>query len=280
MTAHDTAAAGTAARRWRELLEARAIPDHVLAAAPADPYRQPPERFAAPEVPDDTPSRRAGLALLEPGGTVLDVGCGAGAASLALRPPATHVTGLDDATDMLAAFTRACLERAVPWQAVLGSWPGAAADAGTADVVLAHHVVYNAPDLDAFVVALDGAARRGVVVELTDRHPLAWLDPLWRRFHGVERPAPPTADDALAVITEALGVTPTVTRWTGGPSRGARIPGGERLGLLCHRLCLPQDRADDVADALAELGPTPSEKVTVSWPTAVRGPAGRPPDAR
>jgi SAM-dependent methyltransferase len=257
----------TPAERWRRLLEARAIPEHVLAAAPADPHRQPPERFAAPEVPDDTPSRRAGLALLEPAGTVLDVGCGAGAASLALCPPATHVTGLDDATDMLAAFTRACLERDVPWQAVLGTWPGAAADAGRADVVLAHHVVYNAPDLDAFVAALDAAALRGVVMELTDQHPLAWLDPLWRRFHGVERPPPPTADDALAVITDVLGVAPTVTRWTGERPRGTRIPGGERLGLLCQRLCLPESRADEVADAVAELGPARSEKVTVSWPT-------------
>lgn len=266
--------AGDATDRWRELLAARAVPEHLRAVAPADPGRQPTERFAAPAVPEDTPSRRAGLAMLESAadwtsgraGTVLDVGCGAGAASLALAGAATHITGVDDATDMLAAFTAACLARGVPWQGVLGTWPSAATEAGTADVVLAHHVIYNASDLAGFVVALDRAARRGVVIEMTDEHPLAWLDPLWQRFHGLDRPAPPTAADALAVIIDVLGVTPSVQRWRGGPSRGTTLPVEARLRLLCHRLCLPESRAVEVADAVAELDAGPSTKVTVSWP--------------
>ena len=262
----DAAATRHAQDRWRGLLAGRAIPDAVLAVAPGDPYRQLPERFAAAEVPDDTPSRRAGLALLgEAGGTVLDVGCGAGAASLALGDAVTHVTGVDDATDMLAAFTRACLERDVPWQGVLGAWPEVAVEAGQADVVLAHHLVYDVAELSEFVAALDRAARRGVVVELTEQHPCAWQDPLWRRFHGLDRPAPPTAHDAIAVISEVLDAAPHVERWMPAASRATGEPDEEHLRLLCDQLCVPTSRADEVAAAVRGLEPDPSGAVTVSW---------------
>ncbi|MFZ0120846.1 MAG: hypothetical protein WAL99_15680, partial [Pseudonocardiaceae bacterium] len=83
--------AGAAAARWRELLQNRAIPPEIRAAAPKDPSRHDPARFVPPDTPEDTPSRRAALQLLLPdGGTVLDVGCGAGAAGLALVPKVSH----------------------------------------------------------------------------------------------------------------------------------------------------------------------------------------------
>ena len=63
----------------------------------------------------------------------------------------------------------------------LGRWPDVAPQTPAADVAVCGHVAYNAPDLDAFVVALTAHARRRVVLELTDRHPLSWMNDLWLR---------------------------------------------------------------------------------------------------
>ncbi len=251
-----------AAARWRELLQARAIPAEILAAAPRDPSRHDPARFVASVTPRDTPSRRAALQLLGPdGGTVLDVGCGAGAAGLALVPKVSHLTGVDHADDMLRAFERACEQRGLAHRSVHGPWPQAAADAGIADVVVSHHVGYNTLDLVPFVVALGAAARRGVVVELHAVHPGAWLDPLWLRFHGLRRPPPATADDVLALFAE-VGIHPEVQRWT--RTAQSRNPEAE-LDFSMRRLCLPAERRGEVAEAVARLGPRHRDLVTISW---------------
>ncbi|MGH3718943.1 MAG: methyltransferase domain-containing protein [Pseudonocardiaceae bacterium] len=252
-----------AASRWRGLLEARAIPAEIRAAAVQDPSRHDPARFVPSATPEDTPSRRAAMGLLGPaGGTVLDVGCGGGAAGLALVPQVTHLTGVDHAAGMLRVFERVCAERGVPRRSVLGPWPDAAPEAGVADVVVCHHVGYNTLELGRFVAALGSAARRGVVVELHAVHPGAWLDPLWARFHGLHRPPPATADDALDVLAEG-GIRPEVQRWTrpGAP----RHPEAE-LDFSMSRLCLPAERRDEVAEAVARLGPRHRDLVTISWP--------------
>lgn len=255
---------GPAATRWRDLLQARAIPAEIRAAAPEDPSRHDPARFVPPVVPDDTPSRRTALQLLGPrGGTVLDVGCGAGAAGLALVPSVSHLTGVDHAENMLRAFERACTERGLAHRSVHGAWPDVAQEAGMADVVVSHHVGYNTLELGPFVAALSAAARRGVVVELHAVHPGAWLDPLWVQFHGLHRPAPATAEDVLAVVAE-VGITAEVRRWT-RPAR-PRHPDAE-IDFSLRRLCLPQQRRGEVAAAVARLGPRNRDLVTISWST-------------
>jgi SAM-dependent methyltransferase len=260
----DPLTSGSAAVRWRELLEARAIPAEIRAAAPQDPSQHDPARFLPAAAPQDSPSRRAALGLLGPdGGTVLDVGCGAGAAGLALVPKVSHLTGVDHAEDMLRAFERSCAERGVPHRSVHGPWPDSASEAGAADVVVSHHVGYNTVELGPFVVALAAAARRGVVVELHAVHPGAWLDPLWLQFHGLRRPAPATAEDVLAVFAE-VGIRPEAQRW----SRPAqpRKPDAE-LEFSLRRLCLPEQRRAQVAQAVARLGPRNRDLVTISWST-------------
>jgi SAM-dependent methyltransferase len=253
---------GPAAKRWRQLLQARAIPAEILAAASQNPHRHIPAHFAPPETPGDTPSRRAALQLLGPdGGTVLDVGCGGGAAGLALMPKVSHLTGVDHADDMLRVFERSCTERGVPHRSVLGAWPDTAQQAGAADVVVSHHMGYNTLELTPFLAALGAAARRGVVVELHAVHPGAWLDPLWAHFHGLHRPPPATADDALAVLAE-IGVYPEVQRWT-RPAQD-RNPAAE-VDLSLRRLCLSAERRDEVAEAVARLGPRHRDLVTMSW---------------
>lgn len=204
-----------------------------------------------------------GLGLLGPaGGSVLDVGCGAGAAAVALLPRARHLTGVDAAADMLVAFEQACSERGVAHRSVQAHWPDGAEQAGSADVVTCHHVGYNTPDLVPFLQALAAAARRAVVMELHAAHPTAWMDPLWRRFHDLDRPTPATADDAVAVLRE-IGLQPRVRRW----HKPARARGGDEVELARRRLCLPADRSAEVADALDALPTGPRGVVTISWTT-------------
>ena len=94
---------------------------------------------------------------------------------------------------------------------------------GAVDVVTCHHVLYNAPDPVPFLAALTAHARRRVVVETAARHPLTALNPLWLRFHGLARPADPTADDLVA-ICDAMGLPARHEAWTrpGGPDDSCR----------------------------------------------------------
>lgn len=251
-----------AAARWRELLAARAIPAEILDAAPRDPHRHDPARFLPPAVPQDTPSRRVALELFGPeGGTAIDVGCGGGAAGIALLPAVRQLTGVDHAEDMLHVFDRACTERGLAHRCVLGPWPQVAPQAGVADVVVSNHVGYNTAELGPFFAALGAAARRGVVVELHAEHPGAWLDPLWTHFYGLHRRPPATADDALAVLTE-IGVRPQVQRWS--RPRRPRDP-EEEVEFSLRRLCLPAERRDEVAEAVRGLGPRHRDLFTISW---------------
>ena len=136
--------------------------------------------------------------------------------------------------------------RSLPVRCVNGIWPQAAQDEQLppSDVVTCHHVLYNVPDLEPFLVAMTEHARRLVVVEMTLTHPLTSLNELWYQFHGLRRPTGPTAADVLAILA-AMGVDYESRQW--------RRPGGpdypnmtELVDVTRRRLCLPPDRAGDV----------------------------------
>lgn len=259
-----------AADRWAAGLRALAIPDELLAAAPSDPYAFPSGMFRVDPLaePTDTPSRRAALDALPDGGSVLDVGCGGGAGSLALRPQVGSIVGVDERPAALADLDEAASSVGLPVRTIQGTWPEVAPTAGQADVVVCHHVAYNVHDIVPFVRALDAAATRRVVVEVGASHPWEWFRPLWAPLTGWERPAAPTADDLEAVL-EQLGIRPRLARWE-RPSAFPTDP-SELAESLTGRLCLPQERTTDVADAIERLDITPStEAVTLSW-----SPAGR-----
>lgn len=249
--------------RWRSDLAAWAIPEHITAAVTDSPWVLPRTVFArrADRVvaAPSGPSFERAWAALEPPGSVLDIGSGAGAACLPLLPRCTALTAVDTEPDMLellADRVRATGSGIQP-TLVAGWWPDAAAEAGTADVVTCYHVTYNVADIEPFVVALTAAARRMVVVEMTTAHPLAILNPLWLRFHGLARPDGPTVDDLLAILA-AMGISARSQRWE-RPGERDYASFAELTDVTRRRLCLPPERAGEVGEALADLQVDPEQ---------------------
>ncbi|HMC36356.1 MAG TPA: class I SAM-dependent methyltransferase [Actinomycetota bacterium] len=243
---------GTAAHRWRDALASWAIPDDVLARAPESPWTFPVSLFASRA--DAAPAARSvsnqrALEGMPDRGTVLDVGCGAGAASLPLVPPARHVIGVDPSREMLDAFEARARAAGAEVTSIEGSWPAVADRTPIADVVVCHHVVYNVPELEEFAARLTDHTRQRVIIELTQVHPLSNLNDLWLRFHGLRRPERPTADDAVAVLREA-GITPTREDWI-APGGGGFATRDDLVAFVRRRLCLGPDRDQEIEAALA-----------------------------
>jgi hypothetical protein len=147
--------------------------------------------------------------------------------------------------------------------------------------VVAGHVFYNAGALQPFARALDAHALRRVVTELTASHPLEWMRDLWLRFHGLERPSGPRADDAVTVLHD-LGFD--VHREVGAGA-GAGFGGGggfvrreDAIHIVRKRLCLPAERDPEIEHALGgrlqridglwDVGPPDRTLVTLWWDRA------------
>jgi 2-polyprenyl-3-methyl-5-hydroxy-6-metoxy-1,4-benzoquinol methylase len=259
-----------AEQRWARQLAEHAIPEEILEAAPACPYTFPRALFgkhAHRAVNPDSPSRRRALEALPSGGSVLDVGVGGGAASLPLAPPAEHLTGVDSSEELLEDFLSRAAEANVNHSGVLGRWPDIAGDVQAADVVVCHHVFYNAPDLVGFVEALTSHARHRAVAELTATHPLLHLNSLWMHFHGLVRPEGPTAEDAFEVV-KSHHPEAQLELW----ERESRWAGAERSDIVAfvrQRLCLGPERDGEI-DELMEAEPGPRRIATIWWPGTAR----------
>ncbi|HET8660129.1 MAG TPA: methyltransferase domain-containing protein [Micromonosporaceae bacterium] len=247
--------------RWRRDLAAWAIPDEIMAGTTDSPWVLPCQVFARRAdrqvATPGGPSFARAFEALDPPGEVLDVGAGAGAACLPLAERASRITAVDVEPAMLAAFAERAAALRVPHGVVAGRWPQAAVEAPVADVVTCHHVLYNVADLKPFVAALVRHARRRVVVEVTACHPLSSLNPLWLRFHDLRRPEAPTADDLLAVLS-ALGLRPEHERWL-RPAEPEHGDFADLVDVTRRRLCLPPERAEEVAAALVESGVRPGQ---------------------
>jgi SAM-dependent methyltransferase len=268
---------------WRDQLAAWAIPDDIIAAAPQSPWVLPRQVFArrtdrlakAPE----GPSYRRSWAALDPPGSVLDVGAGAGAACVPLLPRTTALTAVDADADMLAMLASRASSLAGKVALVRGNWPDVAREAAPADLVTCYNVVYNAPDILPFLAALTASARRLVVTELTAEHPLVSMNELWLRFHGLRRPDGPSAQLLLDILA-AMGIQAGHESWQ-RPSGADYESFADLVEVTRVRLCLPPKRAGEVAEALTNLGVDPGqpadlgtsrrEMVTIWWPGSAAG---------
>lgn len=254
--------------RWRADLATWAIPAEILAQAPDTPWIPEREVFirraiARTAAPGGASYRRVAEAL-PPGGTILDIGAGAGAASLPHLAQAGALVAVDADATLLAELVRQAGAAADRVGIVTGRWPDVAAEVPIADVVVCHHVLYNVPDLEPFVAALAAHARRRVVIEITPAHPLTRLNPLWERLQGVQRPTRPTWSDAAETI-RSLGHAVQVEREELPPDpRGGTWD--ELVATTARRLCLGPERSNDVAAALRAEGALPDDPTTWSPP--------------
>jgi len=258
--------------RWGRALADWRIPDAILDAAPESPFEFPVglfEKRADSSQDQWTASNQVADAALPEGGSVLDVGCGAGAASLPLAPRAGRLVGVDSSPRLLAEFRRRAERTGAEVIAIEGAWPEVESGVPQADVAVCNHVAYNVTDLASFVLALTRHARRRVVLELTARHPMSELNPLWLRFHGLNRPEHPLADQAELVIREA-GLKVSRVDWVSDDARVA-LDRPQTVAWTRRRLCLTPDRDAEVEEALESLptGPDPGlgrrRLVTLHW---------------
>ena len=268
----------SAARRWEAALAAWGWPEAIREAAPDDPWRLAPEeleRHREADSDEPTPADEAALTGLPRGGRVLDVGCGTGASSARLRDRAGVVVGVDPREEMLEAFRnrapaddgvlRRLVRSSAEIETVVGRWPDVAEEVGPADVVLAHNVLYDVTSrVDAFVAALHDHARRRVVIALTVRHPLHWVNPYAEAVHGIRRPAEPTAAVAADVVREVTGTTPDYVTWT----RPLQPPEDEEelVRLVARRACVRDEQLDDLRDVLERVPPPSTrEMAALVW---------------
>jgi hypothetical protein len=223
-----------------------------------------------------TPSHRRALDALNDGGDVLDVGAGRCAMSLPLRPPAGRIIAVDSQPSML--------EKSPADVTVLGGWPDVSEAAGRAAVAVCGHVLYNVPDLAPFVEALTRAARRRVVVEITESHPRNRQPErdLWRHFWGIDRPTSPTWEDARDVIQQT-GVHPSVELWE-TDQRGSFPALDDLVALMRRTVCLDPSRDDEVRAIVLQhaverngrwrMSGQPRRLVTLWWDSSMRPAAG------
>jgi hypothetical protein len=95
---------------------------------------------------------------------------------------------------------------------------------------------------------------------------MSTLARLWKRFWDLDRPTRPTAED-LFDICLAMGFEANLERWE-DPEFGHRSPmsTADEVRFTRIRLCLPNERADEVAEALAQATPAgPRQLATIWW---------------
>ena len=262
--------------RWRRSLAHWAVPQAVLDNAPEPEAVLEPEMFRWRPEEDAKqparPSRRRALEALPEGGSVLDVGVGGGASSLGLVPRPGLIVGVDPLVGMLESFEASGRAAGVATRAVLGTWPEVAAEVDPADVVVCHHAMYRVTEIEDFAAALTSRARFRVVVELSANPPLAGLGPLWKAFHGVERPDWPVADQVeavlasmgLAVEREDLVLVPHVRDVT-----------PEFVAFVRRRLHVDLDRDPEIEEFLRTRESQDHRVVALWWPGVARRPKYR-----
>lgn len=260
-----------AAKRWAEALGRWAIPEWILAQAVESPWSLPPALFSADATPRGELHRIAADSLPH-SGSILDIGCGGGGASLPLAGLASRIIGVDESAEMLDSLRRSAHSLGVHVEAVQGRWPGVAGDAaGSAvalcDVVVCRNVVYNVSEISDFVVALGSHAAVAVVVELTETHPSSWLAPLWKRYWGLDMPDEPTAT-LFSEVLDALGVPSQVSF---DHRRAVKATGldDRYVSFVRRRLCLDPSFDGEIRSSIEAMwpsGPPQSTSVVVRWP--------------
>ena len=135
-------------------------------------------------------------------------------------------------------------------------------------------MLYNVPDLVPFA-ALDATAASRVVVEITDRHPLVWMNDLWRDLHGVTFPDGPAGRTTPRRDRRRPGLPVHREDRPPIPRGAAGSPSARTDAFVRRRLCLDPSRDGEVEhllgdrlreqDGLWSAGPPDGTPVTTMW---------------
>jgi 2-polyprenyl-3-methyl-5-hydroxy-6-metoxy-1,4-benzoquinol methylase len=210
------------AARWKAELESWAIPERILDQADESPYGWPPELWRrrtqeSRSRRETTPTTSLVSQMLEDDGTLVDVGAGTGRSCLPYARAGHKVTAVEKNPGMAAGLQEEIAAEGLEVTVVVGAWPEAAVRTPVSDVVLSSHVVYDVPQIDSFIRGLNGHARRGVVLEMTDVHPWTKMNYLYRAIHDLDRPLGPSVQDLVEVAMDELGAEVGVVRWERAP---------------------------------------------------------------
>lgn len=252
----------TAASRWREALEAWSIPENILSHAPESPWIHPPALFDVPDTIANSPSHERAREALGDEASVLDVGCGGGVATFALVPRVRRGVGVDQQAEMLSMYSRNGVRFGVEVESIEGFWPEVAPDGLICDIAVAHHVVYNVPDIVPFLRAMNDHARHRVVLELPTAHPLSNMSAAWQHFWGLERPSCPSHLDLFEVVGE-MGFTARLEEWHGSMRVEPKLDLAAQYMRV--RLCLPPEREPEVREFLATQKPVTEVALAAVW---------------
>ncbi len=252
----------TAASRWREALEAWSIPENILSHAPESPWIHPPALFDVPNTIANSPSHERAREALGDEASVLDVGCGGGMATFALVPQVRRGVGVDHQVEMLSMYSRNGVRFGVEVESIEGFWPEVAPEGLVCDIAVAHHVVYNVPNVVPFLRAMNDHARHRVVLELPTAHPLSNMSAAWQHFWGLERPSSPSQLDLMEVVGE-MGFTARLEEWHG--SKRVEPELDQAAQYMRVRLCLPPEREPEVREFLATQKPVTEIALAAVW---------------
>lgn len=251
-----------AAQQWSDALKAWSIPEEILSQALESPWIHPVELFQIPEVIEMSPSHLRAIEAMPEGGSILDIGCGGGIAAFATVPPASQVIGVDHQPEMLEMFAENARARNVQSTCIEGFWPDVADQTLSADVVTAHHVVYNVQNIVPFITALNDHARSRVVIEMPTHHPLASMSNLWKHFWNLDRPTEPTHRNLLEVLAE-MGIEAHCEISQGQMRSSATLE--QTAEFMRIRLCLPPERASEVLNFMKSQPVITTREVATIW---------------
>ena len=247
---------------WKSSLSSWAIPDEILTKAEESPWIHPPVLFDLPDEIKDSPSHQRAREALPEGGSVLDVGCGGGIGAFALAPKVKRVIGVDHQAEMLAMFKKNATRFDCTAQTFEGYWPDVADQVPEVDVVVSHHVAYNVPKINDFLIALNKKAKSRVVIEIPQQHPLMNLTAMWKHFWNLDRPSQPTADLLVEVIHD-LGYKVKIEKWEGQLRDAIDFDTAAEFNRI--RLCLPKSRYDEVLEFMKSHPPKTGRELATIW---------------
>jgi ubiquinone/menaquinone biosynthesis C-methylase UbiE len=136
---------------------------------------------------------------VKPEDVLLDVGGGAGRMSLPLALRCREAINVDTSAAMLTQFAACAAEAGInnAWH-IHGDW--LEVESPSADVALSTHVVYFVRDIRSFIEKLQGAARRRVVIGISNPPPPNRTAQLFRLVYGEDQAMVPTHRELLPVI--------------------------------------------------------------------------------